>query len=106
MESMHRTSLPTIALLAGLMVWPGRGLGQPAPLATGIAEVSRGKLVLSGPPDRPPRGSLRYALAFPFQAGPRTFGLMVMRMTEEVTVTRDVEAVVVPAGNRILVDIP
>ena len=49
----------------------------------GITEVSRNKLILATPPDRPPHGFLRYALAFPFQAGPRTFGLMVMRMTEE-----------------------
>jgi hypothetical protein len=53
------------------------------PQETGIVDVSRNKLVLATPPDRPPCGSLRYALGFPFQAGPNTFGLMVMRMTEE-----------------------
>lgn len=50
---------------------------------TGIAEVSRDKLVLTTPPDRLACGSLRYALALPFQAGPHTIGLMVMRMIEE-----------------------
>lgn len=51
--------------------------------STGIARIGHDKLVLAVPPDQPPRGSLRYALAFPFQAAPRTCGLMVMRMTEE-----------------------
>lgn len=48
-----------------------------------ILAVSRGKLVLTAPPDRSLHGSLRYALAFPFQAGPRTVGLMAMRMIEK-----------------------
>lgn len=52
---------------------------------TGIVEISRGKLVLTIPPDRPSLGSLRYALAFPFQAGPHTVGLMVSRMIEETS---------------------
>jgi len=52
-------------------------------LAQAITEIKPGKLILTIPPDRPPCGSLRYALGFPFQAGPRTCGLMVMRMTEE-----------------------
>ena len=55
-----------------------------SPLPAGILRVTRNKLVLTTPPDRPTRGSLHYALAFPFQAGPRTAGLMVMRMIEEL----------------------
>ena len=39
-------------------------------------------LVLRVPPDAPAAGILRYALPFPFQCGPRTMGLMVMRMVE------------------------
>lgn len=51
--------------------------------AKGALEVSRNKLILTTPPDKPPHGSLRYALAFPFQVSADTMGLMVMRMTEE-----------------------
>ena len=53
------------------------------PHKTGIAEIIPSQRVLTVPPDRPPTGSLRYSLGFPFQAGPQTCGLMLMRMTEE-----------------------
>lgn len=52
-------------------------------LPTGIAAVRQGRLLLATPPDRPPSGSLRYGLGFPFQVGPHTCGVMAMRTIEE-----------------------
>ncbi len=79
--------MPRILLVAALYICVTahsmRSSAQEAAPPTGIASVSRGKLVLTIPPDRPSHGSLRYSLAFPFQTGPRTAGLMVLRMTEE-----------------------
>ena len=69
----------SLALLVALMP----GAERSAPLTNGIADISRNKLVLTTPPDRRLSGSLRYALAFPFQADANTAGLMVMRMIEE-----------------------
>ncbi|MEO8659151.1 MAG: hypothetical protein ABI693_11815, partial [Bryobacteraceae bacterium] len=69
----------TFAKLAGLSCVTPAALA----LSDGITGVTRNLLVLTSPPDRPPEGTLRYALAFPFQADSRTMGVMVMRMTEE-----------------------
>ncbi|MCX5660894.1 MAG: hypothetical protein NTW19_14410 [Planctomycetota bacterium] len=55
---------------------------RPSPLPSGIARVTRDRLLLSAPPDRASQGILRYALGFPFQAGPRTMGIMAMRTLE------------------------
>jgi hypothetical protein len=61
--------------------WQGaQAYSQPP---SGITNVTRNKLVLTVPPDPPRVGSLRYALSFPFQAGPHTVGLMVSRMIEQ-----------------------
>ena len=74
-----------VALLTGFLMSPWQQ-AEPVTLpGKGIKEISRSKLVLTTPPDRPSFGSLRYALSFPFQAGPTTIGLMVMRMVEETT---------------------
>jgi hypothetical protein len=51
--------------------------------STEIVAVGRDTLFLAGPPDRRATGSLRYALGFPFQAGPHTMGLMAMRQIEQ-----------------------
>lgn len=51
-------------------------------MRSGIIEVTHGKLLLKAPPDRPRQGTLRYALGFPFQTGPRTIGVMTMRTIE------------------------
>ncbi|MCE9591397.1 MAG: hypothetical protein K8S99_12825 [Planctomycetes bacterium] len=53
-----------------------------APSPTGITHVTRDRLLLSAPPDRAAEGVLRYAVGFPFQAGPRTMGIMAMRTIE------------------------
>lgn len=45
--------------------------------------VTRNRVVLTTPPDKPAHGSLRYALGFPIQVDPVTAGFLVMRMTEE-----------------------
>jgi hypothetical protein len=74
-----------VALLAAFLMSPWHRAESVTLRANGIAEISRDKLVLTTPPDRPSFGSLRYALSFPFQAGPTTVGLMVMRMVEETT---------------------
>lgn len=74
-------SLFIIAMLTALL--SSRGQAQSEPLLTGISGVTRGKLVLTIPPDRPPHGSLRYSLAFPFQVGPQTMGIMALRMIHE-----------------------
>lgn len=55
---------------------------QPVLLPSGILHVTRGRLLLAAPPDRAAHGILRYALGFPFQAGPRTMGIMAMRTIE------------------------
>ena len=62
---------------------PQANTGITIPHKTGIAEIIPSQRVLTVPPDRPPTGSLRYSLGFPFQAGPHTCGLLLMRMTEE-----------------------
>src|SRR5262245_59697111 len=80
-----RRLLPATVFLTWLLALQGHGDEPSGSQQTGITDVSHGKLILTTPPDRSSFGSLRYALAFPFQADPNTVGLMVMRMIEETS---------------------
>jgi len=73
----------TFVTVSGLGACLGHSAKPLSPLPSGIREVTRNRLALTSPPDKPREGVMRYALSFPFQAGPRAIGLMAMRMTEQ-----------------------